>query len=102
MNKIFTYKINKIEINHGVVLLNITPKRGEVFDFKSGQFVMLAIYNEKGNVWQHILIQKVFQRIILKWRDLNNVRIISITLLNFLDFYNRNAKYRVLRFYYKS
>ncbi len=52
MNKTFTYKINKIEKTHDVVLLNIVPERGEIFDFKPGQFVILAIYDKKGNVWQ--------------------------------------------------
>lgn len=52
MNKIFKYKIKNIKKNNDVVLLDIAPQRGEIFNFKSGQYVMLALYNEKGDVWQ--------------------------------------------------
>ncbi len=52
MNETSTYVINRIEKNHNIVVLNITPKEGDIFDFKPGQFVMLAIYNKKENIWR--------------------------------------------------
>ncbi len=52
MNETLTYIIKKIEKKQDVVILNLTPKEGSVFDFKPGQYVMLAIYGKKGNIWQ--------------------------------------------------
>jgi len=52
MNEIFRYKINNIKKSHHVVILDIVPEKGDIFDFKSGQFIMLTLYDEKGAVWQ--------------------------------------------------
>lgn len=46
------YIIDKIKIQKDIVLLNIVPKEGEVFDFKPGQYIMLGLYDEKGDIWQ--------------------------------------------------
>lgn len=52
MNNNFIYKISNTEKIGDVVVLNITPKEGSVFDFKPGQFVMIGIYDKDGNIWQ--------------------------------------------------
>ncbi|MCH7758858.1 hypothetical protein IID20_00655 [Patescibacteria group bacterium] len=50
--QIFPYIVNqKIQLTHDVVGLNLVPQKGQIFDFKPGQFVMLVIYNKQGKVW---------------------------------------------------
>ncbi len=51
MNGIYKYTVGRIEKNRDVVFLDIFPKEGEVFDFKAGQFIMLALYDEDGEVY---------------------------------------------------
>ncbi len=52
MNETIPHTIKQIEKNNDVVVLNIAPKKGEVFSFKPGQYVMLALYDKKGEIWQ--------------------------------------------------
>lgn len=51
--QIFPYIVSKkIQFTHDIVGLNLVPQKGQIFDFKPGQFVMLVIYNKQGKVWQ--------------------------------------------------
>ncbi len=52
MNETFKYTIDKIEKENNVVILNIIPKENAIFDFRPGQFTMLALYDENGEIWQ--------------------------------------------------
>ncbi len=50
-----TYTVDKIETKNDIILLDAVPKEGEVFDFKPGQYVMLALYDKndaKKEIWQ--------------------------------------------------
>lgn len=52
MKNFFKYKVSEVRVRNNIVVIDITPKEGVVFNFRPGQFIMLGIYDKKGNVWQ--------------------------------------------------
>ena len=49
-NKI--YSVKNIKQINGVVLLTLIPEQETIFDFKPGQFAMIALYDENGKTWK--------------------------------------------------
>ena len=49
-NKI--YSVKNIKQINGVVLLTLIPEQETIFDFKPGQFAMIALYDENGKIWK--------------------------------------------------
>lgn len=52
MYKFIAFTIQNIKLNADVVILNLSPIEGDIFDFKPGQYAMLAIFDKNGKVWQ--------------------------------------------------
>lgn len=52
MHEFTTFIIEDIKLNTGIAILNIFPNEGDIFNFRSGQYVMLVIFDENGKVWQ--------------------------------------------------
>ena len=51
--KVFPYKIKKkFYLARNIIGLDLIPQDGEIFGFKPGQFVMLALYDKQGKIWQ--------------------------------------------------
>ncbi|MDP3964498.1 MAG: FAD-binding oxidoreductase [bacterium] len=39
---------HRIQTTHNVIVFNLEPQEGDVFDFRPGQFVMVALYGQDG------------------------------------------------------
>lgn len=52
MHKFTTFIIKNIELHTDVMILNIFPIEGNIFNFRPGQYAMLAIFDKNGKVWQ--------------------------------------------------